>query len=101
MKQHVAQLALLSLLLLGFDCNPAPPTPVRPQPTPVVTDSDWCEKAQENLLRLQCAEGEPTKKGKSFAEFCRETQENGIFLNPRCLAGIDRCQMIASCTPTK
>lgn len=96
---------LISLLFLGFDCSgkqPIPqPVPVKPQPTPIVTGTNYCDKAQENLLRLNCVEGHSTKKGKPFAQFCRETQENGIFINPKCLSEITDCGQVDSCTPTK
>lgn len=66
-------------------------------PDPIVTPqsgSEWCDKAEENLRALGCPEGEPTKKGKRFADVCRETQENGIGLNPKCLAEIKSCDVI-------
>ncbi len=92
---------LISLFLLGPDCSGNQPTPVKPQPTPVVTDNNYCAKAQENLLRLNCVEGQPTKKGKSFEQFCVGTQQNGIFLNPKCLSEIKSCEEVDSCSPTK
>jgi hypothetical protein len=67
-------------------------------PEPVIPDvkgSEWCDEAEKNLLALGCEEGQPTKKGKSFTDFCVETQkEGGIDLNPKCLASIKRCDEI-------
>jgi len=92
---------LASLVLLGSDCSGGQPPPVKPQPTPIVIDNNYCLKAQENLQRLHCAEGEPTKKGKSFEQFCVGTQQNGVFLNPKCLSEITSCGQVDSCSPTK
>ena len=94
------RLCLLGLLCVFSAIFPAAcaGSDVIPEPViPVVTGSEWCERAEKNLLALGCPEGEPTKKGKSFAEFCRETQENGISVNPECLAGIKSCDAISAC----
>lgn len=93
---------ILSLLLLAPDCSgPVTQKPVQPKPTPIVTDTEQCDLAQINLLRLRCPEGNPTKKGKTFSDFCKETQNNGIFLNPKCLATLTDCSQIDSCTNSK
>jgi hypothetical protein len=73
-----------------------------PHPTPLVTDTDSCDAAQKNLLKLNCALGQPTAKGLSFGDFCRQTQNNGIEIDPKCLAGITDCESANLCNkPTK
>lgn len=73
-----------------------------PHPTPLVTDTDFCDAAQANLLKLNCDLGKPTAKGLSFADFCRQTQNNGIEIEPKCLAGITDCESANLCTkPSK
>lgn len=85
-----------SLLFLGFDCS-LPPTDTTPRPEPVVKGTDYCSAAEKHLLAIHCSEGNPTKKGKSFTDFCKETQQNGIFLNPECLSKITSCDQIDAC----
>lgn len=84
----------LSLALFGLTGCPPPhsvPEPVIPE----VKGSEWCDDAEKNLLALGCEEGQPTKKGKSFTDFCVETQrDGGIDLNPKCLASIKSCDEI-------
>lgn len=106
-------LSACALLVMASDCSGSSTNPVGPHPTPIVTDSASCEAAQANLLAEEgtpmakanglhhgCAEGEPTKKGKSFAQFCMETQKSGIALYPKCLAKIDSCSQINRVTST-
>lgn len=72
------------------------------QPTPVVKDSDFCEPAEINLKKLGCEEGNPTKKGLTFTEFCLKTQNGGgIYLNPKCLSTITSCSKVDECTGSK
>lgn len=92
------QLYLVLSLLITTDCSIEQS---KPRPTPVVTDNNFCKNAQNNLLKLNCEEGKPTKKGKTFEQFCLETQENGVFLNPRCLSNITNCSEIDNCTNSK
>lgn len=82
-------------MFLGFDCTGANQN--LPKPTPVVKETDYCSAAERRLLQLHCSEGNPTKRGKTFTQFCYETQNNGIFLNPKCLAQITGCEQIESC----
>lgn len=79
-----------ALGLAGCPTEPVVPDPKIPQ----VKGSEWCERAEKNLLALGCEEGQPTKEGKSFTEFCKETQANGIDLNPQCLANISSCDQV-------
>lgn len=91
MKRLLLLGALSGLSLLGCPEKESPvPEPVIPK----VTGSEWCDKAEANLLALGCPEGQPTKKGTRFADVCRDTQENGINLNPQCLAGIKSCDAV-------
>jgi hypothetical protein len=88
--KRLCTLCLLGLLLAG-----CPPQDTIPEPViPEVEGTEWCKRAEENLLALGCPEGQPTKKGKRFADVCRETQDNGIDLNPKCLAGVKACSEI-------
>lgn len=101
MKQHILMMAG-SLLLWGPSCSaPGPTNPVEPRPTPIVTDSDYCDKAEANLVRLNCPEGNPTKKGKSFSDLCFELQQKGVFLNPKCLSTVTSCDQVDYCTHSK
>lgn len=88
---------LLSALLV-FAGLPGCPAPERVVPEPVVPevkDSEWCAAAEKNLLALGCEEGKPTKRGKSFTDFCVETQkEGGIDLHPKCLSTVKSCDEI-------
>lgn len=85
------------------------PTP--PKPTPVVTGTDQCGAAEQNLHNLCnmdpvknnycCQVVAPTKKGKSYTQFCQEKQNQGIFLNPKCVSGVTSCDQIDPCTNSK
>jgi len=66
----------------------------------VPTDSEWCDLAENHLTELNCIEAQPTKKGVHFGAFCRELQQNGIFINPKCLAEIKSCSEVDVCTGT-
>lgn len=57
-------------------------------PPPVKADIDWCQKAEINLKNLNCipTNGPYTKKGLTFTQFCIKKQNDGIYLNPKCLA---------------
>lgn len=61
-------------------------------------DMGYCAEAEKNLLKLDCKEGKPTKRGKTFYQFCQETESNGIFLNAQCLTKITNCNQINECT---
>lgn len=83
------------LSIAGFaGCGPGErviPDPVVPN----VKGSEWCSAAEKNLQALGCEEGKPTKRGKSFTEFCVETQkEGGIDLHPKCLSTVKSCDEI-------
>lgn len=94
------------LLVLAFvalaACEGCPPSqhtdPVPPRPTPVPTDTEYCDLAEGHLIALHCAEGNPTTKGKRFGDVCRELQQNGIAVNPKCLANVKTCAEVDVCT---
>lgn len=93
-------LSLVILVTLVGACGPASSPPPTPAPTPVVTDTQFCDAAEANLIKLSCPEGKPTKRGTRFGDVCRELHENGIFVNPRCLATITSCSAVDVCTRT-
>lgn len=92
-----------SLILIG-----CPNPPKNPGPAPAVVDTEFCNKAEQNLSELCykdreenaycCAIVAPTKKHKSFTQFCEDKQNQGVFLNPRCLAAINTCYDLDKCT---
>ncbi len=91
---------LIALFLIGA-CRPTSDVdfvPPRPQPIPV--DTYMCELAERHLIALNCPEGRPTKRGKPFAEVCKELQDNGIFVNPKCLSLVETCAGVDVCTGT-
>lgn len=101
MMKRLAAVMLVALVACDA-CPPAPPTPdpVQPTPTPVPTDTEWCDLAENHLTELNCVEGQPTKKGVHFGAMCRELQSHGIFINPKCLAEIKSCAEVDVCTRT-
>ena len=98
MKQLALSLVILVTLVAA--CGPTAPPPPTPAPTPVVTDTAFCDAAEANLIKLGCPEGKPTKRGTRFSDVCRDLHENGIFVNPRCLATISSCSAVDVCTRT-
>ena len=98
-----------SLAILAPACPPSnPPTP---HTTPVVKDTAMCSDADVHITQLCnadhiknkycCDVVAPTKKGKSFTQFCTEKQNEGLFLNPSCLAQVTSCEQINVCTNSK
>lgn len=80
-------------------------------PRPIAGDSNMCPTADKHLSMLCeqdpiknkycCEVDSPTKKGKSFTQFCVEKQHQGVSLNPGCLSQIVSCQQIDICTNSK
>lgn len=97
MNKFILLFVVLSTTIIA--CGPAQ-YPPRPRPTPVVTDTQYCDTAEANLIKLGCPEGKPTKRGTRFGDLCRELHENGIFLNPQCLSTIVTCSAVDVCTST-
>lgn len=75
-------------------------------PPVVITDSDHCKLACEHLRDLKCKEGDPVKATGdagyvSCEDFCRETQSNGVWLNPKCVEQINTCSELETCAVIK
>ncbi len=90
---------LLTLTILA--CNTSEPNV--PHPTPVVQDTDKCPLAEQKLKALGCISAtEPYTKrnGLSFTTFCENLQNEGVFINPSCLADITSCSQMDVCTGT-
>jgi hypothetical protein len=109
----IKQLATILLSLTMFhDCatNTTNST-VPPRPTPVPVDTDMCSAAEQHLQQMCnsdqtanaycCAVVAPTKKGKTFTQFCEAKQNEGVFLNPKCVSEVKSCGDIDSCTGSK
>ncbi len=92
-------LMCLALLAMAPDCGPQPgptPPPGPPvPPPPVPPDTDKCATACANLTKLHCAEAEPIKMSDGSVttceQFCRETQNQGVYLNPDCVSKVTTC----------
>lgn len=111
-------------LFAGFIilCNSCVPTPKPPVVTPVppaVVDQDACLAACDNLNRLNCEDGKDIEtktkclinaecgvgqtcsaKGLCIAPcvtFCRDTEEQGVWLDPNCVAEITACDQVDNC----
>jgi len=102
---------IVAVLALIISCQPAKKTlPFDYRETPKPTGTEFCIVAERNLASLCnvdpeknlycCQVVSPTKKGKSFTQFCTETQNAGIQLNPVCLSGINSCEEINVCLGT-
>ena len=93
------------------------PTEITPMP-PTVTDQDQCTPACVHLRELNCDEGKPIDMKKSCytdhdcdshqdclfgrctvpcEDFCRATENEGVFLDPTCVVKITSCDQIDSC----
>ncbi len=96
---------LVSILFI-LACNDSK---VPPRPTPVVTDLDYCKAAGQNLKDKGCINDDMsfTRKGVSFEQFCKDTGNAGVHLNPKCLANIkpktlNECEvMMEDCTGSR
>ena len=76
---------------------------VMPHKTPEVKDTEKCEAAEQHLKELTCIPTDKpyTKRGKSFTQFCQETQNAGVFINPVCLSEVKSCDEVDCCTNSK
>lgn len=106
---------LFLLLLTAFSLNTCNTTngeaPTPPRPTPIVTDTSLCSSAEQHLQQMCdadksannycCLVVAPTKKGKSYAQFCQDKQNEGVFLNPKCVSTVTSCDQIDACTNSK
>lgn len=104
-KKFINLLLLNILIILGCPKNNKNNL-VPPKPTPIIVDIDYCEQAEINLKKLKCIPSDKpyTKKGLSFKQFCEKKQNDGIFLNPKCLAievtEKTGCSYVDVCTKT-
>lgn len=101
--------SIIIIFLLGCQqTNKSLPYDYRETPKPIETE--FCDSAEQHLLLLCredpqknsycCQVVSPTKKGKAFKQFCEETQDAGIALNPKCLSKINDCGLIDKCVGT-
>jgi hypothetical protein len=91
---------VLSTLLMLVGCPKQQPVSPNPLPAP---DTDLCGKMCEHLgpKGLNCPEGQdvydsdkPGPHGvpnETCEQFCQYQQDNGAFVNPRCLIQVPRC----------
>jgi hypothetical protein len=89
-------LMCLALLAMAPDCGPPTgPTPPPVPPPPVPPNTEQCVDACANLKKLKCPEAEPIKMSDGSAvtceQFCRDTQGQGVYLNPACVATVTTC----------
>ena len=95
------QLQLLWLLFV-LGCPPAIDAVVPPPNPPV--DTDLCGQMCTHLESLGCEEAKPVYNNdvegpkdvpnQSCPEFCKELQDKGVFVNPRCVSTVKTCDEI-------
>ena len=110
MRKLLASISMIALFIVYAPaCHHEAPVEPRPQPA-VITDSNYCRSAGENLYKRGCISDKDkfTRLGKSFEQFCKETQLEGhVWLNPKCLAEIEpntlrECEdLVNTCTNSK
>lgn len=93
-----------------FLCQLGCPAPQQPLPQPaVITDTEHCGPACTHLMELGCPEGFPISvatgdggtRQASCVEYCKNTQDQGIWLNPSCVETITTCSQIEDCAIIK
>jgi hypothetical protein len=82
--------ALLALLLLTSACA----STTRPYPR---TD-DACGLACEHARALGCPEGDPTPRGISCGEVCRNAASIGVDIGTACISAAPDCAAVARCS---
>ena len=110
--------ALGSFVILCNSCSGVQNPKVTPVP-PVVVDQSGCQAACDNLNRLGCDDGKDIEmktkclinaecdagqtcgsNGRCVAScvtFCRDTEDQGVWLDPDCVAAITACDQIDNC----
>lgn len=93
---------LLTLVLL-FIVGCPPKDPVLPPPNPPV-DTDLCGEMCTHLKSLGCEEGDDVynndipgpvdEPNQSCEDWCAETQDKGVSINPRCVSQVESCEDI-------
>ena len=130
MRNYITGLAGLAFVafLTAASCNQNSGG-VTPAP-PVVTDQSDCAAACDNLRHLGCDEGNPIDMGTkckvnsdckdvngntdakqscsalgtcmvSCVNFCIDTENQGVWLDPTCVKNISNCNQINSCPTPK
>lgn len=107
------------LTYVAFGCTSVITPSITPVP-PVIVDQDKCQLACDNLKLLncdegkdiqmktkclidaECAAGQTCSQASGFcvtpcAVFCRDTEEQGVWLDPNCVAHITACDQIENC----
>lgn len=96
-------LILITTILLGANCENTTQHNLRPKPTPESTN--FCKAAEFNLLKVCPIYAQPTKtmivNGETFKDFCENTQNNGIFIDPECLSKVTSCDQVPICDGSK
>lgn len=113
MNMNRLQFIAFSLTVMSINCNPEP----TPDP-PVVTDQAMCGAACDRLNLLGCEEGKPIDMyvecaptsgcgggmecydGGCYttcAEFCVQTEDQGVWLQPGCVMNILSCDQLEQC----
>jgi hypothetical protein len=100
--KHLSFYVVLNLIFV-VSCAGCPGTGLQP----ITSDIQYCNAAEQNLQKLCNADGvknayccevvKPTKKNKSFTQFCQETANNGISTHSKCLSTITSCNQIDTC----
>ena len=114
-KKACVAMAVISMIISGCPKS----TLVSPMP-PIVTDQDMCQAACDHIgpKGLNCEEGKPivshvtcTQPAEcaaneyceggfckvSCTQFCIETENQGVWLDPVCVAKVAKCSDIDSC----
>lgn len=112
----MASMSLKQTMLVTLVCACSPRL-VSPKP-PVITDSDQCAVACSHMALMGCEEGKPVSVGApctiqahcggqtecvagfcsiTCEQFCRDTQEMGVWLAPGCVAKATSCSAIEKC----
>ncbi len=122
--RRVASVGFIAFVVVASSCKTNSGL-VTPQP-PVITDQDQCAKACDNLKLLGCDEGLPIDMGKpcnlesdckdlngnwdhtqtcalngecitTCTQFCIQTENSGVWLDPTCVKTITKCADIDKC----
>ena len=114
MKKMIAPFIVMLVAFVPFSCSGVE---ITPHPI-TITDSDKCPAACENLRRLGCEEAKSIDVGTKCVsgqncplgqycdvgtchatcdQFCRETQSQGVFLDPTCVMNITDCKQVDGC----
>lgn len=116
-KHIITTSIIATVTALSCNTDPTPSPQVTHMPAKI-TDSDICPQACANMVKLKCPEGEPIdthfscvtdancQSGEFCADgtchascetFCRNTQGQGVWLSPGCVAKVTSCAQIDLC----